>query len=166
MIRSLWIVAMLLASCGYHLVGHGDGPGVIPADVRSLNIIGHDEGEMLLPTLRNQLATDTLSVTTNAKMVSGNAHHARLILQLNPVSFAASAYGVSGIAIQYRMVYSGSLTLERDGATIWQSGLLSEQGEVYVTGDPTSIEASRQQLLAGLRKQWLRTAVSRLRSGF
>jgi len=166
MMRALWLVAMMLASCGYHLVGHGDGAGVIPADVQSLNIISHDEGNLLLPALREQLATDTLTVTGNAKTVHESAHHARLILQVNPISFTPSAYDASGIAIQYRMVYSGSLILEREGTAIWQSGAFSAQGEVYVTGDPTSIEASRQQLLTGLRKQWLRTAVGRLRSGF
>jgi len=164
--RYLLLAAMALTSCGYHLVGHGDGAGVIPADVQALNIISSGEGEFLLPELREELATDALAVSANAKEATQGAHQARLIVLVNPASYTPSAYDVSGIATQYRMVYSGSMTLVREGAAVWQSGLFSEQGEVYVTGDPTSIEASRQQLLTGLRKQWLRTAISRLRSGF
>ncbi len=163
--RLLWLTALLLSACGYHLVGHGDGPGAIPADVQRLALVARgEEGRQLLPGLRRELAADDLHISIGGRRA--DAADAFLIVRMQPVRFTPSAYDAAGIASQYRMLYSGSLMLERQGRTIWKSGSISEQGEVYVTGAPASIEASRQQLLRGLRKQWLRTAVGRLRSGF
>jgi len=158
--------ALLLSACGYHLVGHGEGRGAIPENVHSLSIVAEGEGNQLLTGLRERLSSAELTVDLNLKNLTEAPNHARLIVQVAPASFSPSAFDAAGIASQYRMVYRGALTLDHNGKTIWQSGNLVEQGEVYVTGDPTSIEASREQLLRGLRKQWLQTAVSRLRSGF
>ncbi|MDX8406883.1 MAG: adenosylmethionine-8-amino-7-oxononanoate aminotransferase [Mariprofundaceae bacterium] len=158
--------ALLLSACGYHLVGHGEGRGAIPEAVHSLSLVADSEGKQLLPGLRERLGSAALAVSLDPQDSLEAPDHARLIVQVSPASFTPSAFDASGIASQYRMVYAGSMTLEHNGRTIWQSGRLVEQGEVYVTGDPASIEASRAQLLRGLRKQWLQTAVSRLRSGF
>jgi len=92
--------------------------------------------------------------------------HANLLVTIFPLGFNPSAYDAAGVATQYRMVYSGSLSLERGSGAIWQSGVMQRQGDVYVTGGPTSIEASRQRLLDDLREQWLQDALGRLRSGF
>ncbi len=160
------IAMLLLAGCGYHLVGHGDGGGVIPAGVHSLNIVARGEGEQLLSDLQGRLNSDQLTVSINSRDSDKGSGYARLIVQISLVRFTPSAYDASGIASQYRMVYAGSISLEQNGQVIWQSGKLAEQGDVYVSGDPASIEASRRELLRGLRKQWLQTAVSRLNSGF
>jgi len=58
------------------------------------------------------------------------------------------------------------VAITRQGETIWQSGNIQRRGDVFVTGGPTIIEASRERLLKDLSRQWLNDAVSRLRSGF
>jgi len=170
LMRFLWIAALLLGGCGYHLVGHSDGKGVIPEDVSRLILMSQGgEGELQTLALRDGLQTDHLAVMIqpgHGALADDGIQDARLLVQISPVRFSASAFDATGVASQYRMVYEGRLSLLHHGETIWQSGNLSEQGEVYVTTDPTSIEASRQQLLRNLRKQWLRTALGRIRSGF
>jgi len=166
------VVTLLLSSCGYHLVGHGDGRGVIPADVSRLIVAAQgDEGGKQLAAFRDALQTKSLSVDVRSvsdreTQGADSPQDAILIIQANPASFTPSAFDASGVASQYRMIYSGQLSLFRQGRSIWQSGHISERGEVYVTADPTSIEASRQQLLRNLRKQWRQTALGRMRSGF
>jgi outer membrane lipopolysaccharide assembly protein LptE/RlpB len=165
MMRILLPVLMLLSSCGYHLVGHGDGADVIPADVRTLSIVGSGESQQLLVPLRQRLSSESFSLIEHGDSTD-EEHHATLRLHIVPVAFNPSAYDAAGVATQYNMVISGSLQVDRKGEIIWQSGPIQRQGDVYVAGDPTSIEASRERLLRDLRKQWLQDAIGRLRSGF
>jgi outer membrane lipopolysaccharide assembly protein LptE/RlpB len=158
-------VLMLLTSCGYHLVGQGGGVGVVPADVRTLSIVDSGGAQQMLSPLRQRLSSESFSLIEHDN-IADEEHHARLRLQISPVAFNPSAYDVAGVAIQYRMVLSGSLRLDRGGKVIWQSGTIQRWGDVFVAGDPTSIEASRERLLRDLRKQWLQDAIGRLRSGF
>ena len=165
MMRILLPVLMLLTSCGYHLVGHGDGRGVIPADVRTLSIVGSGESQQLLASLRQRLKSDSFSLIEQDD-IADEEHHATLRLYVSPAAYNPSAYDAAGVAIQYTMLLSGSLQLNQRGGIIWQSGTIQRQGDVYVAGDPSSIEASRERLLRDLRKQWLQDAIGRLRSGF
>lgn len=165
MMRILLPVLMLLTSCGYHLVGQGGGVGVIPADVRTLSIVGSGDAQQVLSPLRQRLVSESYSLIEHDD-ITDEEHHATLRLQLSPPSYNPSAYDVAGVAIQYRMVFSGSLQVDRMGEIIWQSGTIQQWGDVFVAGDPTSIEASRERLLRDLRKQWLQDAMGRLRSGF
>ena len=165
MIRVFLPILMLLTSCGYHLVGQGGGVGVIPADVRTLSIIGSGEAQQVLSPLRQRLSSESFSLIEHDN-IADEEHHATLRLHLSPHTYNPSAYDVAGVAIQYRMVLSGSLKVDRAGKVIWQSGTIQRWGDVFVSGDPTSIEASRERLLRDLRKQWLQDAMGRLRSGF
>ena len=159
------IASALLASCGYHLVGHGDGSGAIPADVQTVSITVSGDDPKVLSQLRRRLDSAHYAII-EAKDATDLEHHAIIRVQMAPVSFNPSAYDASGVANQYGMVFSGSLSVERGGKTIWQSGTIQEQGNVYVSGGPASIEASRERLLQDLRQDWVRDAVGRLRSGF
>jgi outer membrane lipopolysaccharide assembly protein LptE/RlpB len=166
MMRILLPVLLLLTSCGYHLVGQGGGVGVIPADVRTLSIVGSGgEAQQVLSSMRQRLISESYSLIEHDD-ITDEEHHATLRLHLSPPSYYPSAYDVAGVAIQYRMVFSGSLQVDRRGKVIWQSGTIQRLGDVFVAGDPTSIEASRERLLRDLRKQWLQDAMGRLRSGF
>ncbi len=158
-------VLMLLTSCGYHLVGHGNDVGAIPADVRTLSVVASGESQQILTLLRRHLNSESYSLIEHGDSTD-EEHHALLRLQVYPVSFNPSAYDVAGVAVQYRMVLSGSLQVERMGEIIWQSGPIQRLGDIFVAGDPTSIEASRERLIRDLRKQWLQDAMGRLRSGF
>lgn len=167
--KLLWLpcIALLLtlASCGYHLVGHGDNTGgAIPADVKAISLVGNADAK-LLSQLRNRLQSDRY-VIIDAKDIDEQTEHAMFHVNIAALSFTPSAYDVSGIATQYRMVFTGSLMLVQQGKTIWQSGAISRQGDVFVAGGPTSIEASRERLLKDLQKQWLSDAMGRIRSGF
>lgn len=161
-----FIITLLLNGCGYHLVGHGDGEGAIPADVATLSlIVAGSPDRMLEQMLRQRLNTDKYALI-NQQAVIDQQNHANLRIILSPVSYIPSAYDVAGVATQYRMTLSGSLILLRQGKSVWKSGLIQRQGDVYVTGGPTSIEASRERLLEDLRKLWVSDAIGRLRSGF
>jgi outer membrane lipopolysaccharide assembly protein LptE/RlpB len=165
MIRILLPVLMLLTSCGYHLVSQSNGVGAVPADVRTLSIVGNGEAQQMLVPFRQRLSSERYSVI-KYDSITDEEHHATVRLHVSPVSFTPSAYDAAGIAIQYSMVFSGSLQVERMDKVIWQSGTIQRLGDVFVAGDPTSIEASRERLLRDLRKQWLQDAMGRLRSGF
>jgi len=154
-----------LGGCGYHLVGHGDGAGgAIPADVQAISLVGNADAK-LLSQLRQRLQSDRYAII-DASEINDDAQHAMLHINISPLSFTPSAYDISGIATQYRMIFTGSLMVVKQGKTIWQSGRVSRQGDVFVTGGPTSIEASRERLLKDLQKQWLSDAIGRIRSGF
>lgn len=165
LVRSVALLLMLLATgCGYHLVGHGGGQGAIPADVETLTITGNAEPKLLL-RMRQQLQSKRYRIVDSAPETDAE-HHATLIVRLTTPRFTPSAYDRSGIATQYRMLVSGTLQVERGGETIWQSGAIQRQGDVFVTGGPTSIEASRKRLQEDLTRTWLNDATGRIRSGF
>jgi len=155
---------LILNGCGYHLVGHGDEVGVIPADITTISIVGNAESTTLA-SFRQHLHSDAYAILEDDN-VEDTEHHAVIHVNIPPPSFTPSAYSSGGVATQYRMVLAGSVTITRQGETIWQSGNIQRQGDVFVTGGPTSIEASRERLLKDLSKQWLNDAVSRMRSGF
>jgi len=161
---AVMVALMLLSSCGYHLVGHGEGTGAIPADVHTVTITGNADAR-LLSMLRQRLVSQRYQLIDGGA-IADTAHHALLHVQPNPLAFVPSAYDLSGVATQYRMTFTGSLMLEQDGKTLWQSGPIQRQGDVYVSGGPASIDASRTRLLSDLQKQWVSDAVGRVRSGF
>jgi len=161
---AVMVALMLLSSCGYHLVGHGEGTGAIPADVHTVTITGNADAR-LLSMLRQRLVSQRYQLIDGGA-IADTAHHALLHVQFNPLAFVPSAYDLSGVATQYRMTFTGSLMLEQDGKTLWQSGPIQRQGDVYVSGGPASIDASRTRLLSDLQKQWVSDAVGRVRSGF
>ncbi|ATX81123.1 Outer membrane lipoprotein LptE/RlpB (LPS assembly) [Mariprofundus ferrinatatus] len=158
--------ALLLSGCGYHLVGHGDGIGAIPADVRTVSLIVRGSSDRQLePMLRQRLKSDSYALIEPQDVIDQEAH-ANLHVNMSRLIFTPSAYDAAGVETEYRMVFSGSLMLEREGKAIWQSGVIRSHGDVYVAGGPASIEASRERLYDDLRKQWLQDALGRLRSGF
>ncbi|MFQ5518620.1 MAG: adenosylmethionine-8-amino-7-oxononanoate aminotransferase [Mariprofundus sp.] len=161
---ALMAALLALTACGYHLVGHGGGSGAIPADVTTLSIVGNADAQ-LLAQLRQRLHSDAYALVAAGDTVD-QQHHAMLHVRISPLIFTPSTYDISGAATQYRMLFTGSLQLEQAGKTLWQSGAMQQRGDVFVTGGPTSIEASRQRLKQDLSKQWLADAVGRLRSGF
>jgi len=169
------LLALPLHGCGYHLVGHGDSSsGAIPADVQMLVLAGNAPAGLLMQ-LRQRLHSNHYAIVDahdvdvrhgEEEQTAQKALVATLQVNIAPLAFTPSTFDGAGIATQYRMIFSGSLLLERQGETIWQSGLIQRQGDVFVSAEPTSIEASRQRLLVDLRKQWLSDAAGRLRSGF
>jgi len=158
---------LLLTSCGYHLVGSGGGAGAIPADVQTVAIIGNADAPVL-SMLRQRLSSEHYRLIDGLEgaAIADMTHHALLHVQISPLAFVPSAYDVAGIATQYQMIFAGTLMLEQDGKTLWQSGPIQRQGDVYVTGGPTSIDASRTRLLNDLQQQWVSDAVGRISSGF
>ena len=160
------MVAVMLVSCGYQLVGHGESAGAIPADVKTLSLIVRGSSDRRLdPMLRQRLKSDRYALIDEQDVID-QAAHAKLRVNISQLLFRPSAYDAAGVETEYRMVFAGSLLIERQGKAIWQSGLISADGDVYVAGGPASIEASRERLYNDLRKQWLQDALGRLRSGF
>jgi len=165
LLTALMMTLLSLNACSYHLVGHGEGSGAIPADVKTVTIAVNGDSHKVLSIFRQRLASEAFTLVDTADVAETEVH-AFLRVNILPVAFVPSAYDVNGVASQYRMTYSGSLFVQRSGRNIWQSGTISQQGEVYEAGGPASIEASRERLLRDLRKQWVSDALGRLRSGF
>lgn len=155
---------LALAGCGYHLVGHGGGSSAIPADVKTVTISGNAKAQ-LLSQLRRRLHSEQYEMV-DVDSVTDRTHHASLFINMTPIVYAPSTFDINGVATQYRMILAGSISIEENNKTVWQSGLIQRQGDVFVTGGPTSIEASRQRLQDDLSKQWISDAVGRIRSGF
>lgn len=155
---------LMLASCGYHLVGHGGGTGAIPADVHTLTLSGNGDATVM-SALRQRLLSDQYQLVEDMA-VADQAHHALLHVHIAPLVFVPSAYDATGIATQFHMSFNGSLMIEQDGKTVWQTGAISRDGDLFVAGGPASIDASRLRLLRDLQKQWVSDAIGRIRSGF
>ncbi|PJA33504.1 MAG: adenosylmethionine-8-amino-7-oxononanoate aminotransferase [Zetaproteobacteria bacterium CG_4_9_14_3_um_filter_53_7] len=165
LLTGLALLLLSLSGCGYHLVGHGSGAGAIPADVKTVTIAVNGDSQKVLSLLRQRLTSEAYALTDAADAIDEGTH-AILRVNIAPLMFVPSAYDISGMATQYRMTYSGSLSVQRSGQNIWQSGNISQQGDVYESGGPASTEASKERLLRDLRQQWVTDALGRLRSGF
>ena len=158
----LILMALLLSSCGYHLAG--GPPGALPEDVRLLAIIPvGDEADMLARTIRRELelrAGDVVLVKAG--------ENAQAELRIGPLSstYRPAAYDEQGIATAFRATLSGNLSLWRDGTSIWNTGDIFMQEDVFAVGGPASIEASKERVLESLRSRWSSEAIQRFASGF
>jgi len=161
--------AMALSSCGYHLVGHGDNAGVIPADVETVSLQATNEAaKALLPELKRRFmakGSRSYALVDVGKAEDADAH-ADIRLEQVSEQYVASAYDATGVATQYRLTISGNIRIYRSGKLLWESGAISESGSVFVVGGPVGSEASRSRIQRDLRKQWITRAWSRLSSGF
>jgi len=159
------LAAAVLAACGYHLAGHGEGRSAIPPDVRTLSIQAAPASKEFVPLLRQRILAEShgYSVTDNP---ADPTHHAVLRMNHRPERFVPVAYDAVGVATQYRLAISGEIAVYQQGKVIWQSGLVTVQGDVFTTGGPASIEASRRRLADDLRDEWMRNVWARLRAGF
>ncbi len=168
----------LLASCSYHLVGSGGGVGVIPSTVQQLQV-GVDSGQVnevlgkqLLQYMQAQTLPYNLSAVeddraSDAILTGPIDDRVKLVVKQGQEFWQPSAYTTSGLVSQYRLTWRASLTLyERGGRVLWESGLLSESGEVYDDGTGIGVEAAKEMLLQQLAQQWVAQAWARLQSGF
>jgi outer membrane lipopolysaccharide assembly protein LptE/RlpB len=163
------VFAMALASCGYHLAGHGDGAGVIPADVKTVSLQATNAtAETLMPELKRHFLTkrDKGYELVDADKAKDSETHADVRLEQASERFVPTAYDATGVATQYRLIISGNIRIYRSGKLLWESGAISESGDVFVTGGPVGVEASRSRIQRDLRKQWAARAWNRLSSGF
>jgi len=157
------VLAFFVSSCGYHLVGQGDGQGAIPEDVESIAMQARDEvARPLAEGLRRQLEIGDGYHFVKTK----RGADAEIWIEKASETFVPSAYDSKGIASQYRMTLRAGVVIHRDGKKIWGSGVISVSGDVYVAGGPAGIEASRQRIRRDLQKEWIFNAASRIRSGF
>ena len=168
MYRSFTVaVALLLSSCGYHLVGHGDGKGVIPEDVMTVSIeTSGAMAQQMGSLLKQQMAaSDHYKVIASTEVIDEQTHAVMRIEQASE-TFAPSAYDKSGLATQYRMTIRADVLLFRQGEKLWESGIIAKSDDVFVAGGPTGIESSRKRSREDLQKAWLHAVWSRINSGF
>ena len=160
MIRLLVLLLGLLpAACGYHLAGHGKG--VLPEDVKVISLHGAGVPHYLIAALRQRLEASGYRLTEAQQEAE-----AEIRLQQDHVKYRPSAFDRAGIAVQYTMNIRGHMTVLVHGQETWDSGIVSLSGDVFVSGGPASIEASRNRLEQDLQRQWLQQVWSRFRSGF
>ncbi|HKI59995.1 MAG TPA: LptE family protein [Mariprofundaceae bacterium] len=168
--RSLTLItALLLTSCGYHLVGHGDGSGVIPEDVMTVSIKATGEAAQQMGSLlkRQMAGNDRYKVVAVAAAdLPDELTHAEMRIEQASESFVPSAYDQSGLATQYRMTIRGNVRLFRQDQKLWESGVITKSGDVFVSGGPTGIESSRKRIREDLQKEWAYAAWGRINSGF
>jgi outer membrane lipopolysaccharide assembly protein LptE/RlpB len=159
--------AMALSSCGYHLVGQGDGTGAIPEDVTTISVqVAGEVSQGFLAALKRQFSRSGHYKLIAVEAVVDEQSHAEIRIKNMSESFVPSAYDLSGLATQYRMTFSGNIHLYRANSLLWESGTISMVGDVFVTGGPTGTESSRQRIRDDLQKEWIITAWGRINSGF
>jgi len=161
------MTALILGACGYHLVGHGDGAGAVPADVTTVSVEATGAiGNSLARALKREMAGNPHYQVVAAADVDDEASHAVIRIEQVSESFAASAYDASGLATQYRMTITANVRLFRAGTVLWESGAISKSGDVFTAGGPTGIESSRERIRKDLQKEWTLAAWARISSGF
>ena len=162
------VLAVVLSGCGYHLAGHGDAHGAIPPGTQTVVVraAGLDANRLAQALMaRMRVGSDYTLQRADAPHATG-AGTVELRIENTSVRFVPAAYDRTGIAIQYRLTLSASVSLYRDQTALWQSGPMTAAGDVYVTGGPASVEASRDRVAQEMRRQWARQAWERLQSGF
>jgi outer membrane lipopolysaccharide assembly protein LptE/RlpB len=162
------VLAVSLGGCGYHLAGQGDAHGAIPPGTQTVVVraSGLDANRLAQELMaRMRVGSDYTLQRADAPHATGEGV-VELRIENASVSFVPAAYDRTGIAIQYRLTLSASLSLYRGQTALWQSGPMAAGGDVYVTGSPASVEASRDRVAQEMRRQWARQAWERLQSGF
>lgn len=153
---------MLISSCGYHLVGQGDGAGVIEQGGEVIILPAAGLSASWYAELQRQLGRDYQLVDVNQK--DAGAYRVKLSgasEQLNPV-----AYDASGIAVQYQLVLSASMQVIRGSEIVWESSAVAVAGDIYASGGPVEIASQREKVAAELYREWTRKMLTHMRSGF
>ncbi|RMG92054.1 MAG: adenosylmethionine-8-amino-7-oxononanoate aminotransferase [Zetaproteobacteria bacterium] len=153
------LLGLLPAACGYHLAGHGKG--ALPEDVKKVSLHANGVPHYVVSVLQQRLASAGYKLT----QVQQEAE-AEIRLQQDHVKYQPSAFDRAGIAVQYTMSIRGHMTILVHDQETWDSGVVTQTGDVFVSGGPASIEASRNRLEKDLQRQWLQKVWSRFRSGF
>jgi|UPI00037AB0C6 outer membrane lipopolysaccharide assembly protein LptE/RlpB len=152
---------LLLAACGYHLVGQGDGAGLIQKD----EVVYAQADSAVAQTLRDDLAQELerrgYSISDDAGVAAVALHIRQASEQLNP-----SAYDASGLAVQYRLILRADAVLWRNNEEIWRADAITVEGDVFASGGPSDIDAQRASVSQQLHKAWVRRAMAQLQSGF
>ncbi|WP_038249293.1 LPS-assembly lipoprotein LptE [Ghiorsea bivora] len=157
--------ALLLSSCGYHLVGQGDG-SVIPSGVQSAWLeTGSTAQEQ---ALRLELAAlwqenEHLPVLDDVKP---SQTHITVRLEQVRETFSPIGFDAAGLAVQYRLSISATLRMYQDNSLIWQARGILVSADVFAGDDPSVIESERARLTKQLQTSWARAALARLQSGF
>ncbi len=154
------LLLLLLAGCGYHLVGQGQH-GVLTGS-RTVALVTYSVSPRDAAVFKARLEQAGYEVRDKSE----RDVDAVLLLRQDTVRYAPSAYDKAGIATQYRMTIRGHLTVEKDHKAVWDSGTVTSSGDIFVAGGPASIEASRARLEEDLQRQCLRDIWARLQSGF
>ncbi|MDQ6979406.1 MAG: LPS assembly lipoprotein LptE [Mariprofundaceae bacterium] len=152
---------LLLTACGYHLVGQGEGAGLIQKN----EVIYAQADSAVAQTLRDDLVKELerrgYSISDDSAITAVSLHIRQASEQLSP-----SAYDASGLAVQYRLTLRADAVLWRDGAEVWRADAVTVQGDVFASGGPSDIEAQQSSVSQQLHKAWVRRAMAQLQSGF
>ncbi len=161
--RAALLPALLLAGCGYHLVGSGDD--AIPTDAERIVVLGESAtGQQAAAMILRRMA----GAPHHRFVAASKKPHATLHIQRLHVTWRPQGFDSNGIANRYQMQLQGSLWLEDENAETpgWRSGVISVQDEVFATGGPAATESNRRQLQEQLLDRWVTQAIARLRAGF
>jgi outer membrane lipopolysaccharide assembly protein LptE/RlpB len=159
------VLMLLLSACAYHLVGQGDGRGIIPANAEQVvvMVVGRDDGG--LKDAFTQVFKQSFDIpVAHDDKVDKDAVEVRL--ESVSEALIATAFDTSGIAKQYRLSISASARVLQSGKEIWVMQNMAVSADVFATGGSAEIEAQKVSVAKSLREEWSRKAVARLRSGF
>jgi len=158
-------VAGLIASCGYHFVG--EGGGAVPAGIDSVSVLGIGEtAQPLEAGLRQEFIRSDRYAVGSIEAADQLPSHATVRIERVSSRIVPSAYDQNGLAVQYRITLSGSVSILRQGRVVWQSGTISRSGDLFVAGGPADIEASKLRIIRDLNREWVSSAWNRINSGF
>jgi len=165
MLRVFGILLLALTSCGYHLVGQGEG--VIPKSATQLWVVsvGGGDANRLLPILvrRSLLQREHLTWVSD-----DNISDTTVEIRLENMSEAlvATAFDAAGLASQYRLTVSGSARMVYRGKEVWHSDAIAVGGDIFAAGGVVAIESQRAEMGQRLRQQWADLMVRQMYSTF
>jgi len=159
---TVFTLCLLLSSCGYHMMGKGNG--VVPEDVQLVRIIGAGGHDRFLEKMQTYLlgnASYNVVSAADEVMADTEIHIGRLAESMSPISFDAN-----GITTVERMTLSGDISLWRNNERIWTGGSVSVYEDVNVSSGPAAIESTKRRIRSDLESQWIRQAWLKLSSDF
>lgn len=166
MLKWFVVLTFLLTSCGYHLVGQGDG-SVFPQMVNTATL--QSNASLTGKSIAAELSFIWQQQALLPALEAGNSlnkEHVVVRIEQENIVFMPVGFDASGLAVQYRLQLSAMLRMYHQNALIWQSGAIMVYADVFGASDPSVTEAERERLTEQLYKMWAKEALARLKSGF
>lgn len=156
-----YLLPLLLAACGYHLVGQGGDAGLIETGELVHVQADNEQGKILVRQLKVQLQRRGYTLVDSSSEAKAQLHIQHASEKLSP-----TAYDASGLAVQYRLTIQADASLWRGGEEVWREAAINASGDIFASGGPSDVDAQQRTVSHQLQQSWVRECVARLQSGF
>ncbi|MDQ6979849.1 MAG: hypothetical protein Q9M46_00060 [Ghiorsea sp.] len=158
-------LALILTSCGYHLVGQGES-NVIPSEVQTAWLESGKSAKGQALRMELEVLWQGNKHLPSLDHVKPNKTHVTVRIEQVSENFIPIGFDAAGLAVQYRLSISATLRMYQESSLIWQANNILVSADVFAGDDPSVIESERARLTKQLQTSWARAALARLQSGF